>query len=408
MHRFFVPRLLLSLAFLAFPFSTLRADWLQYRGPQGNGASSEKSFNPSGANAPKILWRAQLGKGTSSVTVEDGRAYTLGNTEANDILYCLDARSGHEVWRHSYPIALDPNMFEGGPRSTPTLDGKLLYSVSHQGDLFCLEAATGAKVWYKHYQKDFGGRRPSWGYAGSPTVSGNLLICDVGAADGSTVALEKATGKVVWKSGSDGAGYATPLVSMVAGRPTVVLFKAEALFGLDLKTGQELWRSPWKTSYDINAASPLLIGSDRLFISSGYNAGCALLQISAGKAVELWRNKNLRSHFNSPVAHAGAIFGIDGNAGGGNLVCLDAGTGERKWEERSVKGGSLLLANGKLLICSEKGELIIADASPTGFHALSRGHVLDHRCWTQPTLDAGRLFLRDNEGDLACVDISAP
>ncbi len=159
----------------------------------------------------------------------------------------------------------------------------------------------------------------------------------------------------------------------------------------------------WKTQYDVNAATPLVIGGDKVFVSSGYNAGCALFQVEAGKIRELWRNKNLRSHINSPVAVQGFIYGMDGDAGRNDLVCLDAANGEKKWEEKSIKGGSLIAANGKLIVLSEKGELVICDASPTGFRASSRSNVLTKRCWVQPTLDAGKLYVKNNVGLLECL-----
>ncbi len=383
-----------------------RADWPQYRGPSQNGVSGEK-LNATAANAPAVLWKTNVGKGISSATVLGGRVYTMGNTGGTDNVYCFDAKSGHEVWRQQFAVSLDPKLFEGGPRSTASVDGSRVYIVSHLGDLRCLDAATGRKIWERNFVRDFGGRRPGWGYSGSPLLSGALVICDAGGPDAATVALDKLTGKVVWKSGSDQPGYATPVLAELAGQPTVLSFRAAELVGCDLKSGHELWRFPWKTDYDINAATPLVIGSDKVFISSGYNSGCALLQIARGQATQLWRNTNLRAHFNSPVAANGFIYGIDGNAGGGNLVCLDVATGDRRWQEKSVKGGAMILADGKLIILTEKGELVICEASPDGFHPLSRSRVLDHRCWAQPTLDAGRLYLRNNEGDLVCVDVSA-
>jgi outer membrane protein assembly factor BamB len=200
-----------SLAALGFCLlaHTAAAEWLHYRGPTQNGVSAEKLP----ATLPgelKTLWKASLGTGTSAVTVSDGRVYTMGNVSDKDVVYCLDAKSGKEVWRHSYPLDLDKRMFEGGPAATPTVSGKHVYTVSHQGDVWCLDAATGKKVWNKHFQKDFGGKRPQWGFAGSPTVEGNLVLLDVGGPGASTVALDKATGNVVWKSGDDGAGYASP------------------------------------------------------------------------------------------------------------------------------------------------------------------------------------------------------
>jgi outer membrane protein assembly factor BamB len=384
-----------------------RADWLHYRGPTMNGISPEKGLNTTfPADGPKILWRAELGTGTSAVTVKGGRVFSMGHANEKDIVYCFDARTGSEVWRHTFPLALDPKNFEGGPRATPTLDGNRVFTVSHQGDLWCLDAASGKKIWYKHYQKDFGGRRPEWGYAGSPTVDGNLLILDVGAKGGSTVALDKATGNVVWKSGNDESGYGSVVVATIGGKKTAIIFKASHLVGLDAANGRELWRFEWKTDYDVNAATPVVVG-DRVLISSGYNHGAALVAIRGGKAQQVWMNKNLREHFNSPLVWQGAIYGIDGNEGGGNLVSLDLETGQQNWVEKSVKGGSLILADGKLIVLTEKGDLVIADATPASFHQLSRAHIVDKRCWVQPTLDAGRVFLRNNAGAMVCIDLGA-
>jgi outer membrane protein assembly factor BamB len=190
------------------------------------------------------------------------------------------------------------------------------------------------------------------------------------------------------------------------GKPTIVVFKGEALVGLDQKDGTELWRTPWKTDYDVNAASPLIFGADRVFISSGYNTGCALFQISGGQAKQLWKNKNLRAQINSPVPWDGRIYGIDNNASG-NLVCLNAGTGDELWEERTVKGGSLIASEGKLIVLTEKGDLVVVDASTPKFRQVSRAtKVLGGRCWVQPTLVRGLLYLRDNEGDLVCLQMN--
>ena len=163
------------------------------------------------------------------------------------------------------------------------------------GDLFCLDALTVKKIWYRHLQQDFSGRRPEWGYAGSPTVEGRLLFLDSGGKDGSTLALEKASGELVWKSGSDEAGYAPPLVATLEGKRTLLTFKAKALVALQPESGTELWRIPWKTSYDVNSATPLVFGN-RVFLSSGYGTGCALFEIRNGTPFELWRNRHLRSH----------------------------------------------------------------------------------------------------------------
>lgn len=397
---------LLALVTFSTAERVAQADWLHYRGPAQNGMSPEKGWTAKlPASGPKVLWKAALGTGTAGVTVSGDRAFSAGNIEGKDIIYCLDVKTGKQLWRHEYPLPLDPNMFEGGPRATPTVDGDRVYTVSHQGDLWCLDTS-GKKLWSHHYQKDFGGRRPQWGYAGSATVEGNLVFLDVGGKGSSTVALDKTSGEVAWKSGDDEAGYASPVVATIGGVKTVVMFKAAHLVGLDAKDGHELWRNEWKTSYDVNAATPIVVG-DRILITSGYNHGAALVEIKGGRAHEVWKNKELRSQINSPVIVAGSIFGIDGDAGNGNLVCVDFATGESKWTEKTVKGGSLIAADGKLLVLTSKGELVIAEALPSGFKPISRAQVMSKRCWVQPTLVNGRLFVKNNEGDLACLDLGA-
>ena len=388
----------------AFVLSTASADWSHYRGPSANGVSAEKipALSPDG---PQPAWSAAVGTGTSSVTVSGDRVFTMGNLADKDIVWCLNAQTGAVIWKFEYPLSIDKRMFEGGTASTPTVDGNRVYTVSHQGDLFCLDAATGHKVWYKHFQKEFGGRRPQWGYSGSPLVEGKLLIVDVGGKGTSTVAFDKATGSVVWKSGDDEPGYASPLVATIAGKRTVVVFKASHLVGLDLKDGQELWRTEWKTSYNVNAATPLISG-DRILISSAYGTGSGLYEVSAAGIKERWRNKLLKSHVSTPVIADGHLFGLDGQADPkAALVCLDLATGAEKWREPGI-GGALVAAGGRLVVLTEKGELIIAEASSSGFRPLSRTQVLGRRSWAQPTVANGLIFCRNNDGNLVALKLN--
>ncbi len=382
---------------------TASADWAHYRGPGAQGVSAEK-MPALPAGGPQQLWTAQVGTGTSSVTASGEHVFTMGNADGKDVVWCLNAKTGSVVWKHEYAFDLDKRMFEGGTAATPTLDGNRVYSVSDQGDLFCLDATTGKVIWSKHYQKNFGGKRPQWGFAGSPTVEGKLLLLDVGGKGASTVALDKATGATVWKSGDDAAGYASPVVALIAGKRTVVMFKAGHLVGLDLG-GRELWRAAWKTSYDVNAATPIVAG-DKVFVSSGYGAGCALFEVTAGGVTERWRNKGIKSHVNTPALYQGHLYGIDGQTGPGSpLTCLDLPTGATKWQEKTVGGGAVVVADGKLICLTEKGELVIGEASPAGFKALSRTQVLGKRCWVQPTYAGGRIFCRNNEGDLVALEL---
>src|SRR6476659_3881146 len=192
-----------SCSFLPFAHAV---DWPQWRGINRDGISSEEISPASwGKDGPKQLWRKEVGTGVSSVVVRGGHLYTMGNKGGTDVVFCLDASTGAEIWRHTYSQGVEARQFEGGPAGTPTVDGDRVYTLSHEGDLFCLSATSGKILWSKNLQRDFGGIRQKWGYAASPLVDGNLVVLDAGGPGASTVALDKITGAVKWKAGNDGA-----------------------------------------------------------------------------------------------------------------------------------------------------------------------------------------------------------
>jgi outer membrane protein assembly factor BamB len=377
-------------------------DWPQWRGVNRDGISSEKISPTSwGKDGPKEIWRKEVGTGVSSVVVRGGRLYTMGNKGGTDVVACLDASTGAEIWRHTYPQGLEARQFEGGPAGTPTVDGDRVYTLSHAGDLFCLSATSGKVLWSKNLLRDFGGIRQKWGYSASPLVDGNLVILDAGGPSASTVALDKNTGVVKWKAGSDGAGYSSPVAFDLAGTRCIAIFKADALVGLNAANGQELWRFPWQTSYDVNAPTPIVSGN-KIFVTSGYGTGCALIQVSPGKVTEIWRNKNMRSQLASPVLIQGSLYGIDGNVGAGELRCLDFGNGQIKWRQ-NVGGGTLIAAGGYLLALSERGELVVAEASSTNYREVARAQVLGGHSWVAPAVADGKIYCKNNQGTLVCL-----
>ena len=257
------------------------------------------------------------------MAVSAGRLYTVGNKGNVDMVYCLDAATGAEIWRHTYQQALDARQFEGGPAGTPTVDGDRVYTLSHEGDLFCLSAASGKVLWSKNLQRDFGGIRQRWGYSGSPLVDGNLVILDSGGPGASTVALDKTTGALKWKAGSDERRVFKPGRVQSGRDPLHRCFQSGRVSGLECRERTGAVALSVEDHADINAATPIVFG-DKIFITSGYGTGCALLQVSPGKATQIWRNKNMRSQLGSPVLVQGYIYGIDGNVGGGELRCLEA------------------------------------------------------------------------------------
>jgi len=386
--------------------ATTTTDWPQWRGPNRDGISTEKGWLSSWPEeGPKELWRISVGKGYSSVTVSNGRVYTMGNTEGTDTVYCLDANTGDVIWQHPYSCTTNSGGHPG-PASTPTVDGKYVYTLSREGHFFCLNADSGEVVWSKHVNTDFGAKSPEWDFASSPLILNDMIIADVGI----TLALDKATGDLIWKTKdygeawnikNHGGGYSSPFAFHLNGAQRLAVFNSSGLVILNPKDGQELLLHPWKTSYNVNAVTPIVSG-DKVFISSGYNVGCALVKVSGDKPTAIWQHKQMKNQFNSCVLWEEHLYGFDEST----LKCLDFQTGDVKWKQRGLGKGSLMLADGKLIIMGDKGALVIAEASPEGFKEISRAKVLSGLCWTVPVLSGGKLYCRSHPGDLVCLDVS--
>ncbi len=385
------------------------ADWPHWRGPGMDGISAETDwFAPWPGSGPKVVWSAKIGTGFSSMSICDGRLYTMGNTAASakdkdqkDQVFCFDTETGKEIWRHVYDHPLDPRYYKGGPSATPTVADGRVYTFAKKGLVFCLDAKTGKEVWSRHLGEKDGFEPPKWGFAGSVLVHGDLLIINAGKYG---VALKKKSGKIAWKSETDPGGYSTPLPFAAGGKKGVAMYSAKALYTMNPKTGKLIWEHPWITSYDVNAADPIFIG-DRVFVTSGYKRGCALFKVGPKGLTELWTNKNMSNQCNSSVLFEGHIYGFDGNVGGkGILRCLDLETGESVWERKGLGTGSLMLSDGKLIILSEKGTLVIVKATHEGYEEIGNARILKGLCWTVPVLCNGKIYARCAEGDLVCID----
>lgn len=379
--------------------SNLHADdWYCWRGPDANGISKESGWSSTWpAEGPKKLWTANVGIGFSAVSVAKGHAYTMGNKDAKDTVYCFDAVTGQELWKCSYPSPLGNNAYEGGTHTTPAVDGDRVYTLGKYGDLYCLETDTGKVVWSKNLAKELGVKLATWWLSGSVLVQGDRLFVNVGQYG---TALDK-SGKVLWTTGKEPSGYSSFVPCTIQNQKSMVVMASNAVVALDTDTGKVLWSYPWKTQYDSNASDPI-ISDDTVFISSGYGHGAALLKIADNKPTVVWENKVLRDAQNNSVLINGYIYGFDNK----DLKCIELKTGEAKWTEKGLGRGSLMAADGKLIIISEKGELVVAPADPSAFKAAARAQVLNAKTWTQPVLANGRIYCRDIPGNVVCVDVS--
>jgi outer membrane protein assembly factor BamB len=409
-HKLFRVHLLAAACFILAGFCVIAGaeDWPNWRGPNYNGISDEKNWDPLKIKeGVKPLWKASIGTGFSAISVSDGRAYAMGNTGAKgvdenkhaDIVYCFNAETGKEIWKHTYPQRLDPKYYEGGTLASPTVaDGKV-YTIGKDGEAICLDAGTGEQIWHKNLLKDLGVKRTTWGQSGSPLILGNKVIYNVGMK---AVALNKDNGSLIWKSGQEPSGYATAVPFMTGNQQCFALFGFRDIIGVVAATGKELWRFPWQTKYDVNAADPIVEGN-KVFISSGYNIGCTLLEIHGGTVTEVWRNKNMRNKMNASVLWKDYIYGVDE---GGELRCLDFKTGEIVWAQKGFGMGSLMIADGKLIVMAEKGNLVIAEATPDSYKLISEAKILSPRCWSVPVLADGRIYVRNAKGDMVCLEVS--
>lgn len=383
------------------------AYWPRWSGPNGDMISSETGWNFKWPESgPPLLWKTNVGTGFSSVAVADNRLYTMGNRDGQDIVFCLDAATGNEIWQHSYPCSLVDNMHEGGPGATPTIDGDRVYTLSREGHVFCLGADDGAVQWSTSIEEIVGDRHPEWGFTCSPRVLDGQLILEVGRV----LALDKMTGDQKWQSETRyRPGYGSPAFFKQEGKQFIAVLNNDFLLVVGATDGKEIAKFEWETQYAMTSATPIVTG-EGIFISSGYNRGCSLLRFAGQRLDAVYENRNMRNHFNNSVLLDGHLYGIDGNSNSSRnckLVCLNLKSGEAIWSERGMGCGSLMAADGKLIVLSDDGVLSIVEATSNGYQELSKVRVLEGPCWTVPVLAGHRIYARNAPGELVCVDVRA-
>lgn len=377
-------------------------DWYRWRGPNLDGISTETNWNSDLSAGARITWRADVGVGFSSFVVRDNRVLTTGFADDQDTLFCFDAAQGKQLWKYSYPATLDDRDFEGGPTSTPTIDGDRVYMINRPGELYCFQAETGELLWSKQVAEATEVRVPGWGFAAAPLVIDDKLILNVGEA---AAAFNKLDGNILWSSDNKEAGYGTPVPHKVGDKTEIVIASSRSYIGVDLESGEKRWMERWLTSFGCNAADPIL-HDGKMFLSSGYNRGAALYRFVDDKPELVWKSKEMQNQLHTSILHDQFLFGIDGNVeAGARLRCLAWDTGEVQWSQDELRPGGILIADGKLLVLTDSGELVICAASPTEFRELSRAKVLDGKCWTVPVLSNGLLYCRSVDGQVACIDL---
>ncbi|MFO1019662.1 MAG: PQQ-binding-like beta-propeller repeat protein [Planctomycetales bacterium] len=418
-------RIVVAVPFCAvlFSLSLLHAatpDWAQWRGPDRTGVSTETGLLKSwGSKGPELLWKTSgLGKGFSSIAIHDGKIFTIGRFKGDDYLIARNLADGKELWKTKFSSgAADPN-------GTPAVSDGLVYAISNSGDLVCCKTEDGRKVWEKNFGKDFGGKMmSSWGYSESPLVDGDRLICTPGAPDAMIVALDKKTGATIWKSsipspgksGADGAGYSSIVISHACGIKQYVQLTGRGVVGIAAEDGKPLWGYNRIANNVANIPTPVIKG-DYVFCSTGYGAGSALLKLnkSAGgitpEEVYFLEGNKLQNHHGGFVLIGDYIYMGDGH-NNGFPTCIEFETGKLMWGKKRGPGtgsAAVVAADGQLYFRYESGKMALIEATPASYklHGTFDIPKGGDPSWSHPVVLDGKLYLREQD-NLMCYDVKA-
>jgi outer membrane protein assembly factor BamB len=401
--------------------SSLRAeDWAQWRGPERNGISAETGLLQEWpADGPKLLWQASdIGSGYSTPAVVGERLYLISNKGMDDeYVQALSVADGKEVWRTRIgSVGANKGPQYPGSRSTPTVDGKLIFALGSDGDLTCLDTADGKVRWQKNLRTDFGGQPGNWAYAESPLVDSGVVVCTPGGADATIIALEKQTGNGIWKTAlpeGDQAAYASAIVVNAAGVKQYVQFLQKGLVGVDAATGKFLWRyTKTAEGSPANIPTPIAVG-DLIYSSAGRSGGGLVKIKNEGNEVvaeQVYFEQKLPTSIGGAVELDGFLYGTTGQG----LVCADFATGEGRWQERGVGPGSICYADGRLYVHNEKDDVVVlVEPSSEAYREKGRFTLPNQpehgraQAWAYPVVANGRLYLRDLDC-LWCYDVKAP
>jgi outer membrane protein assembly factor BamB len=420
-------------------------DWPQWLGPQRDSIWREtgilEKFPTPGLT---VRWRTPLGGGYSGPAVSGGRVYVMdrklregGANPANPFdrnkipgserVLCLDEASGKILWQHEYDCPYTVS-YASGPRTTPLVAGGKVYTLGAEGNLFCLDAADGKILWSRDFKKDFNIRTPIWGFAAHPLLDGQKLICLAGGEGSVAVALDKDTGKELWRAlGAREPGYSPPTIVTAGGTRQLIIWHPESVNSLDPETGKLFWTHPWSIRSGLSLATPRQSG-DLLLLSSFYNGShCFRLDAKKPAAELLWegtRNSEkqtdtLHSLMSTPFIEGGHIYGV---CSYGQLRCLKLETGERLWETLAATtnagpvrwANAFLVRNGeRFFIANEKGELIIANLTPKGYEETSRTHLIEPTnqdarrpvVWSHPAFANRNIYAR-NDREILCASLA--
>ena len=408
------PAFFLSFLPLATAFMCLADPWPQWRGIHRDGKSAETGLLKEWpAEGPPLVWKIDtLGEGYSTPSVVGGKIFGVGYRGADEFAWALNEKNGLTIWETRIsPAAREDIGYAHGPRSTPTVDGKDVFTLGAGGHLTCLDAASGSVRWQTNLKEDFGGEMMSrWGYSESVLVDGNQVICTPGGEKGAVVCLNRQTGRPMWRTRQlrDAAAYTSILKTTIHGIDQYISLTGKTLAGIDPSTGKLLWKIERKGKTAV-IPTPICRGN-QIFVTSAYNIGCNLFEIERKNgqffAKENYANNAVENHHGGVIRIGDYLYASNGPT----IVCLEMATGKVAWEERSVGKGSLTYADGHLYLRSERGPIALIEANPKEYIEKGRFEQPNRsrrRSWPHPVIANGRLLLRDLN-QLFCYNLTLP
>lgn len=393
------------------PLELATGDWPAFRGPEHNSQVHGTEISTDWtADPPELVWKQKIGPGWSSMTIIGNRLFTQEQIGESEATIALEASTGRRLWSHEDATRFWDAQSGAGPRATPTFANGRLYTQGATGRLNCLDAATGHLVWSRDIAEDSNAPRPMWGFSSSPLVVDDLVIAYSGGQPQALLAYAANTGKPVWNAAAGAIGYSSPQLETLAGEPQVLLLTDLGLMSVEPQSGKVLWQYEANGHGVWRATQPAALGGDRLLIGSE-DLGLVLLEIKRGDSQEgepwtvtdRWTSSKMRPAFNDFVVADGFIYGFDG----GVFCCVDAQDGKRRWRKgRYGHGQVLLLADQSvLLITSETGEAILAEAKPRAFRELAKIQAIAGKTWNHPVVARGCLYVRNDE-EIACYRLT--
>ena len=380
--------------------------WTDFRGPRRDGNYEEVPVLadwPAAGLTP--LWKQPIGGGYASFVVARGRAFTIEQRGPQEVVAAYDVQTGRELWTNSWSAEFRESMGGDGPRATPTWSDGRVYALGATGELRALDDASGKVIWRTNILSDSEALNLDWGMAGAPLVVDDTVIVLPGGSNGkSVVGYDRATGKRAWSALGDKQAYCSPMLVTLNGVRQLLVVSATRMMGVVPGDGKVLWEYPFATFNGINAAQPLVIGDNRVFISASYDAGAAMIELTGSgdrfSVREVWRNNRMKNRFSGSVLRDGVIYGLDE----GILAAIDAETGELKWKGGRYGYGQVLLAGSNLIVLTEDGDLALVRANPERHQEITRFPVLEGKTWNVPALSGGYLLVR-NLTEMAAFDL---